>query len=857
MSRPAQYEALLLTRRNFLDALEQEEGAGGDGVEGGGRVAVSLALIRVATSGSLSSATAEAAEGENGEGGVGGGLASVLSAFAEYASREVEHETTTRGGLDASSLCRWAERIATAGGNREGDASKVSSCSTVFGDGAVPREWVDNPDSVEVDVDGFFDDYPECVRPDYEEMVGSSSDNSGESCSSELAGEGGQRGRRGRGGDRETKKKKSRREKKRSSREESPVESENDGKPLAKLEGRQQNPLQDESPDFDRLPYGGHGSQGAPTERSQMPTNNRQQRNDPYNPYGRTSLPAHPQIAPSPGISSSPAQQRPQSSDSSLQSPWNPYSGSSSRQHNRDAARASNLPGWDDYERPRADAHSSWGNVPVAAGGQTGASGRGGAAQRGKKANPFQTAREYAKTNPDDDDNGEEDEYGGASLCGNGYGGGGGGSNGGTGRLARGPPEFIQRGIQSMQGGGQPHSRVSLSVPGDDCGGDRHQGRPPPPSRGGPQISQGLRKKYQPPRRIGGGGGGGQKPRPSSSGPNGDGDDGEDLPEELKGLDKELVDKIQNEILDSGDPVTFSDIAGLNDAKQTVREMVCWPMKRPDLFTGLRRVPNGLLLFGPPGTGKTLVGKAIAYESGATFFSISSSSLTSKWIGEGEKLVRTLFAVASYREPSVVFIDEIDSMLTQRSEGENEASRRIKTEFLVQLDGTGTSKGRVLCVGATNRPSELDEAARRRFVKRLYIPLPERPDREVLIRNLLRKNCHSLSDREIVKLSENTKGFSGADLRALCADAALGPIRQLGPQAMDVDPEDVPPIAYPHFRRALRGMRPSVADSDLGGYLEFDRMYGSTGAAAAAGADGASGAFDENSSSSSDDEKDA
>jgi fidgetin-like protein 1 len=207
-----------------------------------------------------------------------------------------------------------------------------------------------------------------------------------------------------------------------------------------------------------------------------------------------------------------------------------------------------------------------------------------------------------------------------------------------------------------------------------------------------------------------------------------------DLPGPLKGLDKELVEKIENEILDSGDKVTFDDIAGLEHAKATVQELVCWPMKRPDLFTGLRRGPNGLLLYGPPGTGKTLIGKAVAHESGATFFSISSSSLTSKWIGEGEKLVRTLFAVAAYREPSVVFIDEIDSLLTQRKADENEASRRIKTEFLVQLDGTNGSHGeRVLVIGATNRPHELDDAARRRFVKRLYIPLPEAPDREVLI----------------------------------------------------------------------------------------------------------------------------
>jgi fidgetin-like protein 1 len=346
------------------------------------------------------------------------------------------------------------------------------------------------------------------------------------------------------------------------------------------------------------------------------------------------------------------------------------------------------------------------------------------------------------------------------------------------------------------------------------------------------KIPDSLKRKFQPPKKTNEGSHkrgpvGGQTPRPSSrSGEKKETDD-DDLPEALKGLDKELIEKIENEILDSGDTVTFDDIAGLDHAKATVQELVCWPMKRPDLFTGLRRGPNGLLLYGPPGTGKTLIGKAVAHESGATFFSISSSSLTSKWIGEGEKLVRTLFAVAAYREPAVVFIDEIDSLLTQRKSDENEASRRIKTEFLVQLDGTGGSKGRVLVIGATNRPHELDDAARRRFVKRLYIPLPAAPDRETLIRTLLGKNKHSLTDACIEKLSIATDGFSGADLKALCVEAAMGPLRGLGARALEVDAKDVPHIAYKHFRQALRGMNPSVSQADLEVYIEWTKTYGS------------------------------
>ena len=123
---------------------------------------------------------------------------------------------------------------------------------------------------------------------------------------------------------------------------------------------------------------------------------------------------------------------------------------------------------------------------------------------------------------------------------------------------------------------------------------------------------------------------------------------------------------------------------------------------------------------------------------GATFFSISASSLTSKWIGEGERLVRTLFGVAVYRAPSIIFIDEVDSLLCNRTAEENEASRRMKTEFLVQLDGASTNNtAQVIIIGATNRPDELDDAARRRFIKRIYVPLPDKEARKQMIYVLL------------------------------------------------------------------------------------------------------------------------
>lgn len=284
------------------------------------------------------------------------------------------------------------------------------------------------------------------------------------------------------------------------------------------------------------------------------------------------------------------------------------------------------------------------------------------------------------------------------------------------------------------------------------------------------------------------------------------------------------------DILDNSEAVKFDDIAGLEFAKKCVIEMICWPMAKPDLFSGLRRLPKGMLLFGPPGTGKTLIGKAIAHQAGATFFSISSSSMTSKWIGEGEKTVRTLFAVAGYKQPSVVFIDEVDSLLCQRSSDENEASRRLKTEFLIQLDGAGTdTNARVVIIGATNRPDELDEAARRRFVKRIYIPLPDGAGRQQLLNRLLLKEKHNLDESDIESVVAITNGYSGADIKSLCTEAAMFPLREVadGTSLIQLSINDIPPITAKHFEYALENVLPTVSTDDLLQYKDWNTKYGS------------------------------
>ncbi|XP_073824917.1 fidgetin isoform X4 [Musca autumnalis] len=246
----------------------------------------------------------------------------------------------------------------------------------------------------------------------------------------------------------------------------------------------------------------------------------------------------------------------------------------------------------------------------------------------------------------------------------------------------------------------------------------------------------------------------------------------------LKNIDPKMVEVINNEIMHKFKPVDWNEIAGLEYAKSIIKEAVVYPLLRPDIFTGLRRPPRGILLFGPPGTGKTLIGKCIASQSKSTFFSISSASLTSKWMGEGEKMVRTLFAVAVARQPSVIFIDEIDSLLSKRSESENEGTRRLKTEFLVRLDGAATSDDdRILIVGATNRPQELDEAVRRRFIKRLYVPLPDFNARIDILKNLLKTVDNDLSQQDIEEIGNISDGYSGADMESLCREASMEPVR--------------------------------------------------------------------------------
>eukprot|EP00802_Teleaulax_amphioxeia_P014562 Tamp_14630.p1 GENE.Tamp_14630~~Tamp_14630.p1 ORF type:complete len:450 (+),score=112.70 Tamp_14630:107-1456(+) len=249
-----------------------------------------------------------------------------------------------------------------------------------------------------------------------------------------------------------------------------------------------------------------------------------------------------------------------------------------------------------------------------------------------------------------------------------------------------------------------------------------------------------------------------------------------------------MREAVESAIVQEKPNVKWEDIAGLEQAKEALKEAVILPINFPQLFQGSGRKPwSGIMLYGPPGTGKSYLAKAVATEAAATFLSVTAADLTSKWLGESEKLVKTLFELARNQQDengekraSIIFIDEIDSIATARSESDSESGRRIKTELLVQMDGLGNSMEKLLVLCATNLPWAIDGALLRRCQKRIYIPLPDARARKRLLEIRMAKMDPPplISDSEMEHLVAQTNGFSGSDLSTLVNDAVMGPVRK-------------------------------------------------------------------------------
>merc|ERR1712038_1368743 len=243
---------------------------------------------------------------------------------------------------------------------------------------------------------------------------------------------------------------------------------------------------------------------------------------------------------------------------------------------------------------------------------------------------------------------------------------------------------------------------------------------------------------------------------------------------------KKMQDKLEGAIVMEKPNIKWSDVAGLDLAKEALKEAVILPIKFPHLFTGKRKPWRGILLFGPPGTGKSYLAKAVATEANnSKFFSVSSSDLVSKWLGESEKLVKNLFELARENKPSIIFIDEVDSLCSSRSDNESESARRIKTEFLVQMQGVGNDNDGILVLGATNIPWVLDAAIRRRFEKRIYIDLPDAPARANMFKLNIGETPNHLTEENFRDLGQRTEGYSGADIGLVVRDALMMPVRKV------------------------------------------------------------------------------
>ena len=317
------------------------------------------------------------------------------------------------------------------------------------------------------------------------------------------------------------------------------------------------------------------------------------------------------------------------------------------------------------------------------------------------------------------------------------------------------------------------------------------------------------------------------------------------------GPDSELIEMLEREVVDTNPNVSFDDIAELSQAKKALQEAVLLPLIIPDYFKGIRRPWRGVLLYGPPGTGKTMLAKALATQGKTTFFNVHSSSFASKWRGESEKLVRILFEMARFYAPTTIFIDEVDSLCSKRGEGnEGEGSRRVKAELLVQMEGVNSNtsasanekseedKRKIVTVmAATNRPWDLDDALRRRFEKRVYIPLPNEKGRLQLF-NLNLKKIEVDQNINYDKLVKLTDGYSGADICNVCREASFMPMRRellanRGRRVEDlVNDQDFrtkirAPIVMNDFEKAISNISKSVSQKDLEVYDKWTKEFSS------------------------------
>jgi len=280
------------------------------------------------------------------------------------------------------------------------------------------------------------------------------------------------------------------------------------------------------------------------------------------------------------------------------------------------------------------------------------------------------------------------------------------------------------------------------------------------------------------------------------------------------------LSKVPVEVSEDGDliGVTYEDIGGLSEEVKKIREMVELPLKHPEIFERLGiEPPKGVLLHGPPGTGKTLLAKAVANESEANFVLLNGPEIMSKFYGESEKRLRTIFEDAEKNAPSIIFIDEIDAIAPKREDVQGEVERRVVSQLLTMMDGL-KSRGKVVVIGATNRPNSLDPALRRpgRFDREVEINVPDKDGRLAIVK-IHTRNMPLAKDVDLQKLAGVTHGFVGADINAMAKEAAMSVLRKVLPKLNLKEEEMIPEevlkdliVSNDDFEEALKVVRPSA-----------------------------------------------
>jgi len=279
-------------------------------------------------------------------------------------------------------------------------------------------------------------------------------------------------------------------------------------------------------------------------------------------------------------------------------------------------------------------------------------------------------------------------------------------------------------------------------------------------------------------------------------------------------LNPKAVEVVEEKVVD----VTYEDIGGLDEEIKKVREMIELPLKHPELFDTLGiEPPKGVLLYGPPGCGKTLLAKAVANESDAHFILVNGPEIMNKFYGQSEENIRKIFEEAEKSAPSIIFIDEIDSLAPKRDETYGEVERRVVAQLLTCMDGL-KSRGKVIVIGATNRPNALDPALRRpgRFDREIAINVPNREGR-LSIFKIHTRNMPLADDVNLEKLADITHGFVGADIASLCKEAAMNALRRILPEINLKENEPLPreilekiKVTWEDFNHALKIVRPSA-----------------------------------------------